>query len=91
MQMLDLHQKNSWSVSIRKDVPEARTGSAFISLIAGSWEFTLVSCSFPKHPLLATLGGRLFGFTCSEFVLLLISRGWGLYFPLFMGAFRRED
>lgn len=72
MQMLVPHQKNSWSITNRKDVPDLRAGSAFISLTAGKVKIhaVLVSYSFPKHPLLATPGDGLLGWRdiCSEFL-----------------------
>lgn len=75
--MLVPHQKNSWSITIREDGPDASTGSESLHF-PDCWElgrykfmlYLLVSYSFPKHPLLATLGDRLLGWrdTCSEFM-----------------------
>lgn len=75
--MLVTNQRNSWSVAIEKDGPDARAGSESLHF-SDCWElgrdkfrlYRFVSCSFPKHPLLATLGDRLLGWgdTSSEFL-----------------------
>lgn len=102
-QMLVPHQKSSWSITIRKDGPDARAGSESLHF-TDCWEginshctcsFLILSLSILCWPLLETgcLAGR--HLLLNSHFALKIECQWRLEgflcFPLFIGFFVRED